>query len=129
MNYLSVFLVWLCLAGLAILNGIFRVLILQTFFNPQTAHILSSISGIILIQAVTCLYVRQKDLPAKELLLIGVIWLGLTVLFEFGFGHFIMGHAWEKLLADYNLFQGRIWSLVLLSILLGPLIWGKILKK
>src|SRR5574341_344092 len=120
MNYLSVFLVWLLMAVIGVINGTFRALFLQKFFSPQTVHVLSSISGIILIQAVIYFYLKRKDLPVKELLLMGVIWLGLTILFEFGFGHFVMGHAWAKLLADYNLFQGRIWSLVLLSILLGP---------
>ena len=117
------------MAAIGIINGTFRVLFLQKFFSPQTSHILSSISGTILIQAVIYFYVRRKGLPVKELLLMGVIWLGLTIMFEFGFGHFVMGHSWEKLLADYNLFQGRLWSLVLLSVLLGPLIWGWWCKK
>jgi len=117
------------MAAIGIINGTFRVLFLQKFFSLQMAHIISSVSGIILIQAVIYFFLRRKDLPVKKLLLMGVIWLGLTVLFEFGFGHFVMGHSWEKLLADYNLFQGRIWSLVLLSVLLGPLIWGRWCKK
>ena len=129
MNILHLFLVWLLMAAIGIINGTFRVLFLQKFFSLQMAHIISSVSGIILIQAVIYFFLRRKDLPVKKLLLMGVIWLGLTVLFEFGFGHFVMGHSWEKLLADYNLFQGRIWSLVLLSVLLGPLIWGRWCKK
>jgi hypothetical protein len=129
MNILHLFLVWLLMAAIGIINGTFRVLFLQKFFSLQMAHIISSVSAIILIQTVIYFFLRRKDLPVKKLLLMGVIWLGLTVLFEFGFGHFVMGHSWEKLLADYNLFQGRIWSLVLLSVLLGPLIWGRWCKK
>ena len=129
MNILQIFLVWLLLAIIGIINGTIRVLFIQKIFNPQTAHVLSSISGIILIQGVIYFYLRNKDLAVRQLLIIGLLWFGLTVGFEFGFGHWVMGHTWEKLLADYNLFQGRIWSLVLLSVLFGPLVWGALLKK
>ena len=129
MNCLSVILVWLVMTVLAILNGTIRVLLLQKNFSVQIAHVLSSITGIALIQVVIYFYLRNKDLAVKQLLIIGLIWLGLTVGFEFGFGHYVMGHPWEKLLADYDLFQGRIWSLVLLSVLFGPLVWGAFLKK
>ncbi len=44
----------------------------------------------------------------------------MTVIFEFGFGHYIMGHSWSKLLHDYNLLAGRLWLVVLLAILTGP---------
>ena len=39
----------------------------------------------------------------------GFWWLALTILFEFGFGHFVAGHSWQTLLADYNIFAGRLW--------------------
>jgi hypothetical protein len=42
------------------------------------------------------------------------------VLFEFGFGHYIAGHPWEKLVADYDVLEGRVWSLVLLAESLSP---------
>lgn len=51
---------------------------------------------------------------------IGVMWLVMTAVFEFGFGHFIAGHPWNALLHDYNLLVGRIWMLVLLWLTIGP---------
>lgn len=56
----------------------------------------------------------------------GVIWLFSTIAFEFIAEHYVFGNSWEKLLADYNLFEGRIWSLVLLTILLAPYIANKL---
>ena len=50
----------------------------------------------------------------------GAIWFCLTITFEFAAGHYVFGNPWEKLLADYNILEGRIWSLVLLTILLAP---------
>jgi hypothetical protein len=47
--------------------------------------------------------------------------------FELLAGHYVFGNSWEKLLADYNLFRGRIWVLVLIVILFAPLwaFWQK----
>ena len=51
---------------------------------------------------------------------VGLAWLIFTILFEFIAGHYVFGNPWEKLIRDYNLFEGRIWSLVLLPILAAP---------
>ena len=49
----------------------------------------------------------------------------MTVAFEFGFGHFVAGHSWQRLLGDYNLLEGRVWLLFLLWILVVvPLLHG-----
>ena len=45
-----------------------------------------------------------------------------TSKFEFGFGHFIAKTPWKKLLHDYNLLKGRVWSLFLLVELVSPLL-------
>jgi apolipoprotein N-acyltransferase len=48
----------------------------------------------------------------------------MTVIFEFGFGHYVAGHSWSHLLADYNLLAGRVWFLFLIWIALLPyVIW------
>jgi hypothetical protein len=51
---------------------------------------------------------------------VGGTWLVLTILFEFGFGHYVDGKSWSELLADYDLTDGRVWTLVLLWIAAGP---------
>jgi len=57
------------------------------------------------------------------------MWTAMTVCFEFGFFHFVAGVPWEKLLADYNLFAGRLWVLVLLTTLGGPAMIGVIQER
>jgi len=64
----------------------------------------------------------------KTLLGIGFFWVVITIIFEFVFGHYVMGHSWQKLFADYNLINGRLWVLVLLNNIFAPLISGKIIK-
>jgi len=36
----------------------------------------------------------------------------------------LAGKSWEALLADYNLLDGRVWILVLLTELFGPPLFG-----
>jgi hypothetical protein len=50
----------------------------------------------------------------------------MTITFEFGFGHFVAGHSWAKLLADYNILQGRVWSLFLVWITVLPFVVFKV---
>lgn len=121
--------VWLILMVIGILNGAFRILVLQPKLGPYPAHLASSLLLAILILAATFIFVRRSVYSKGELLLIGAIWLGLTILFEFGFGHYVMGHPWEKLLADYNILKGRLWSLALATILLAPRLCGTILRR
>jgi hypothetical protein len=44
----------------------------------------------------------------------------LTVLFEFGFGHYLDADSWEELLKNYDLTEGNLWMLILLWIGVGP---------
>ena len=41
--------------------------------------------------------------------------------FEFLAGHYVFGNSWERLIADYNVFRGRIWILVLAANIFAPL--------
>ena len=65
----------------------------------------------------------------QQALIIGFNWLILTVIFEFLFGHYVMGHTWERLLQDYNIFKGRLWSLVLMWNLIMPYVIFRLANK
>jgi len=129
MLFLKSFGIWLILAVSAIVVATFRVSVLLPQFGEQTAHQLGTILYLIVQFIIIYLFIRKiriKDV--KTLLGIGFFWLVITIIFEFVFGHFVMGHPWQKLFADYNLFNGRLWVLVLINNLFSPLISGKIIK-
>jgi hypothetical protein len=107
---------------IGILNGILRVTTYGKWMSEMRAHQLSSLTGIVLFSAaVYILHLFQPMESLNQALLIGISWFLLTVLFEFGFGHFVMKHPWEKLFYDYRLDKGRLWLLVLVWILVLPL--------
>jgi len=113
---------WIGLMLIGILNGVLRVMGYQKYMPEIRAHQLSSLTGIIFLGlAVYLLDLARPIESSQQALLIGSIWLGMTVLFEFGFGHFIMKHPWKKLFHDYRLDRGRLWLLVLLWIFFAPL--------
>ena len=120
---------WFVLMVVGVLNGILRGTTYGKYFSDLTAHQISTFTGILLTGLVTWFLWSKWPLEtAREAWTIGTIWLVLTILFEFGFGHYIMGHSWQKLFADYNILQGRVWSLVLLWILVMPYVFYSILN-
>ena len=129
MLYLKSLGIWIVLAVSAIVVATFRVVVLLPQIGEQTAHQLGT--GLYLIVQFAIIFFFIKKMKIKEtiiLLRIGILWVVITIIFEFIFGHFVMGHPWQKLLADYNLFNGRLWVLVLINNLSSPLISGKIIK-
>ncbi|HXY38829.1 MAG TPA: hypothetical protein VEQ10_04120 [Vicinamibacteria bacterium] len=120
---------WVALLVIMFVNGTGRVLVLQPRFGEDPARRVASLIGVGLVTAFSYLYVRLSALRAsRELLLVGVLWLGLTLSFEFGFGR-ASGRSWPELLADYDLARGRLWPLVLVATLLSPWAWGMLLAR
>ena len=65
---------------------------------------------------------RSKgSFTASQGLYIGVLWLGLTLAFEFTFGRFVQHKSWIELLEAYAFKEGNLWPLVLVVVLLAPL--------
>lgn len=82
------------------------------------------------LTVVAYLYFRRfADRVVGELVAIGLGWAAMTVLFEFGFGHYVMGTPWHVLVADYDLLAGRVWVLVPLSMAVFPLLFGRSLER
>ena len=116
-------LVWLFLAVVAIANGVLRQSTYGKFVSELAAHQISTLTAIIAFGAVVWSVNRFWPIQsASQALTIGSCWLVMTVMFEFGFGHYVAGHPWEKLLADYNFLEGRVWLLVLTWVLILPFV-------
>jgi hypothetical protein len=115
--------VWFALLGVAVANGAVREGLIRPRFGELTGHAVSSIllSAAILLVAWFAIGWLRPAAP-RDALLIGGLWLALTLAFEFLAGHYLFGHPWSKLLADYNLLRGRIWVLVLVATAFGPLV-------
>ena len=120
-------LAWVPMPFIGIINGILRQYGYKDLVGELTAHQISCFIGIILFGLyVWFVTLKWKIQSAGQALAIGLIWLGLTVSFEFLFGHFVMKNPWSTLFHDYNILEGRLWMLVLMFITLAPLIFFKL---
>jgi len=124
--YLKAFKIWIILAILSVGFAIFR----EAVFIPLTG--VSFVLSRILLLPLQIGYVsllawfllkKEDNLSQSVAWTIGVIWLVLTLIFEFVFGILIMEHSLQYLLQDYNVLQGRTWPYFLIAILISlPLI-------
>jgi hypothetical protein len=120
--------VWFVLAVIAVSGGILREKFLTPNLGESGAHLLGTAGVVVLFCLVIAVSVKWivPDLDGAHLLQLGAFWTLLTIAFEFGFGHFVVGHPWRQLLHDYNLLAGRVWVFVLLSLLVAPFVVGKL---
>lgn len=119
---------WLCLCLLAVAGGALREKVLAPRLGELRSRQAETLAFIPVVFGLTCWWIKAADLAASPHLAgVGLYWLALTVAFEFGFGRLVMRHPWSRLLADYNLFRGRLWSLFLAALALSPSLAGRLL--
>ena len=118
---------WTGMVLLAILNGVIRERVFKRFMGELTSHQISTFVGLILfgvyIWFLTGLFRIETS---RQALLVGSMWLIMTIVFEFVFGHYVMKHSWRKLFQDYNVFEGRVWVLVLIWTAVAPYLFYRL---
>ena len=119
--------VWLGILVLASLNGAVRDLVLAPRMGDTLARALSTITLSALVLLVTWYTVTWiGPHTIRGALLVGLLWLLLTLAFEFLGGHYLFHKPWSALLADYDLRRGRIWIMVLVITFAAPLWLGRL---
>jgi hypothetical protein len=114
-------LAWVPLVFLMILNGVIRESLYGPSLGELSAHQLSTVTGAVIYLAYVWAVFGKLGLEGPGTAWkLGLFWLSLTVAFEFGFGHYVVGHPWGRLFGDYNLLAGRVWLLFLVWVLVAP---------
>jgi hypothetical protein len=120
-------LAWIPMIFIGVANGVIREGSYGKYLSELRAHQVSTVIGIVLFGFYIWLLTRFWRIESlTQAIVIGSIWLGLTVAFEFGFGHYVAGQSWNKLLSDYNILAGRVWIVALLWIALAPLLFYRL---
>lgn len=123
-------LAWIPMVLIAVANGILRVAWYGKGSSELTAHQISSLTGIVLFGFYIWVVIRSwPPDSAMQALAIGLVWLGLTIAFEFLFGHYVAQHPWGRLIYDYNLLAGRIWVIVLLWVTFAPYLFYRMMHR
>ena len=118
---------WVAILVLAILNGALREGLLIPRLGEQAGRLLSPI----LLAALVCgaawiaiPWIRPRG--PRQAWSVGLLWLGLTLAFEFLAGHYLFGDPWERLLSEYDIAAGRLWVLVPIATLIAPAVVRKV---
>ena len=118
---LKALLFWIPMVFIAILNGITREKVYRKFAVELVAHQISTLTLISLFGIYVWFVIPFLDpQSATQAISVGLIWLALTIVFEFIFGHYVAGHSWEKLFADYKIWEGRLWIFILIWTAIAP---------
>jgi hypothetical protein len=118
---------WLVMLLVSVANGTLRDFTYGPHMTELAAHQLSTALGILLLGGIMWIVIRRHP-PATgwSAALVGVLWAGLTVAFEFLFFHYAGRHSWAELLANYDVASGRVWVLVVLWLLVAPSLFFRI---
>ena len=108
---------------LAIGNGIVREATYGRFLSDLHAHQVSTAIAIAIFGVSVILLAKHLILGSSlQALVVGIIWLALTICFEFLFGRYVAGHSWSQLFQDYVLSSGRVGPLLLAWVTFLPYI-------
>ncbi|MFW9799081.1 MAG: hypothetical protein ACFFD9_01470 [Candidatus Thorarchaeota archaeon] len=117
--------VWLIETLFSIFNFfVLMNLVYEPAWGELIAHQMGMATRIVVISAFAYLLLRYvKEYETGDLVQVGLLWLGLELLFEWG-GSLLIGRSVEEILIGWNIFAGYIWPYVLLTYLLSNLVIG-----
>lgn len=119
-------LIWLGILVLASGNGAVRDLVLAPRLGDPLARAISTLLLCGLVLLVTWRSIRWVGPRSRgDALIVGLLWVILTLAFEFLAGHYLFGKSWAMLLEDYDLSRGRIWILALLTTFAAPVLLAR----
>ncbi len=118
--------VWVAFFVLAVLNGLLR----DSLYVPELGNMAGRILGTLIqvgaMAVVMWLFLRRnrERLTRLRTIELGLLWLSLSLFFEFAVSHWVMEESWEPIRAHYNFLEGRFHVLVRLMELAGPILLG-----
>jgi len=121
-------LIWLAIIPCAILNGAFREAVINPLIGEKYGEPLSGVLLCIILFAICWFFIpRIGRGTAKTYWIIGLLWVILTILFEFGFG-LLTGDTLAELIKAYDITTGNLWSLIVLFTGIAPWLTAKMRK-
>ncbi|MGD9714365.1 MAG: hypothetical protein AB7V46_20225 [Thermomicrobiales bacterium] len=117
---------WITLLVVAVMNGYVR----EVYVVPSFGRVAAQVYGVVVLSAVVWLagayFARgtRGDGWRAWAGVAAVVWVAMTVGFEFAFGLYVAGKPLQELMHAYYIWEGELWPLVLLSEAVAPWIMG-----
>ncbi|HYF67862.1 MAG TPA: hypothetical protein VD884_06995 [Ohtaekwangia sp.] len=124
MNWKKPLIYWFPMVLLGMANGFFRQFVLNNYLDETAARQLSTLTLILLLTVYVYLIYNSLNIRSEaQALWTGVLWMFLTFLFETLLGFFVSGLSMSQIMREYDILEGRLWILVLLSLTCLPYIY------
>jgi hypothetical protein len=132
--YIKGILFWFVLLILAILNAVIREATYKPILEPYIgiwAHQISSVFGITIFFIAILIFLKniKKDYNQNDLIIIGSIWIIMTIIFELFMNVYIRKLSLIEVARTYYFWNGELWVFVLISLLISPLIADRLIRK
>ncbi|HID82523.1 MAG TPA: hypothetical protein EYH06_06030 [Chromatiales bacterium] len=119
--------IWLLIVIAAIFNGVFRERVLVPAVGADLALPLSGVLLAVLVFLVTLLLISFIGSSKQNTYIyIGLLWVVLTLSFEFLFGHFVVGKPWHEIIQVFNIRKGDLFIVVLFITGISPWLAARI---
>ncbi|MBN2223491.1 MAG: hypothetical protein JW765_02320 [Deltaproteobacteria bacterium] len=121
------FIVWLVLMWVEVVHGTLRTIILAPRVGDFCARQIAVFTGSLLILVISFFMIGWVAVVrTRSLIMVGLLWLVLTVTFELGLGLLVFGYSWERMASDYNIVRGGLMPIGLAVLFFSPLIASRL---
>ena len=115
-----------------LISGFNFFVLMNLVYEPRwgslVAHQIGMSTRIVYIFILSYFLLRSvKSYVPRDLVHVGIMWLALTLVFEWG-GSLLVGRPVSEIIVGWNMFGGYMWPYVLLSYLLSNLIIGAVIR-
>jgi len=101
--------VWLLVMAVEFVHGTLRWIFLRPRVGDLRSGQIGVLTGSVLFLLIVYFCEPWMTLRGfADCLRVGLLWVVLTVVFEWNFGHYVIGRSWESLAAEYNLSHGGL---------------------
>lgn len=101
--------VWLLVMAVEFVHGTLRWIFLRPHVGDFRSGQIGVFTGSVLFLLIVYFCEPWMKLrSAAHCLCVGLLWLALTLAFEWNFGHYVMGRPWNSIRAEYNLLHGGL---------------------
>lgn len=119
--------VWFLIMIVESVHGTLRRLFLEPAVGDLRARQVSVFTGMALILAVAFLCIRWlRARSGSELLLTGLLWVVLTLIFEIVLGRAVLGYEWDRIVEDYDIRRGGLMGFGLLFMFFAPVLAARL---
>lgn len=111
---------WPVLLLIAAVLGAARGLWVAPLLGELRSHQIGTLAACLAMSAAIHWFTKRTGPSPARAPGAGALWLALALAFELIYFGWVKGFSWDRLLADYNLREGRLLPLLWLTVLLGP---------